>query len=81
MLNFLKVSHDYEDSMNLIAQDHLLHWIGATLLLALFGLSDAAVIAWSSALLNAEQIAAAGLAFLIIGAGLLFSVRQLRRLS
>jgi hypothetical protein len=67
--------------MNLPTQDKLLRWTGAIWLLTLFGLGDTAVIAWSSAWLNLEQIAAAGSAFVMMGAGLLVSVWGLRRIS
>jgi hypothetical protein len=58
--------------------NHLLFWIGATLLLVFFGLGDTAIVAWSASLVSAAQLAVAGVAFLSISGGVLFTIWQMR---
>ena len=59
--------------------NHLLYWIAATLLLLSFVLGDTAIIGWSASLVTFGQLAAAALAFLLIGTGVLYTVWQMKR--
>ncbi len=59
--------------------DRLLFWIGITLLLLSFGFGDTAIVAAAARVVTAGQLAAAALAFLLIGSGLLFTAWQIRR--
>jgi hypothetical protein len=65
-----------QDSRN---HDRLLHGIAATLLLICFGFGDTAVIAWSASVASFGQLTAAAVALTLIGAGVLFTVWQMRR--
>jgi len=47
----------------------LLYWVTATLLLMSFGFADLAVVAWSASLFTIGQLAAAAVAFVLIGTG------------
>lgn len=53
---------------------HLLYAIAAILLLVCCGLGDAAIVAWSAAVVSVGQVAAALLAFILIGAAMLVTV-------
>ena len=59
--------------------DHLLHWMGATLLLISFGLGDAAIIAWCASAIDFGELFAVVFSFLLIEAGLFYTVWQMRR--
>jgi hypothetical protein len=59
--------------------DHLLHWIAATLLLVGFGLGDTAIVAWSTSLVTVWQLDAFLFSFVLVAAGLCFTVWQMRR--
>ena len=72
----------YEDIWQMPASrsdDHLLHWIAATLLLVGFGLGDTAIVAWSASLVTVRQLGAVLFSFVLVAAGLCFTVWQLRR--
>ena len=61
------------------SDDHLLHWIVAALLLVGFGLGDTAIIAWCASLVTAWQLGAVLFSFVLVAAGLCFTVWQMRR--
>jgi hypothetical protein len=57
---------------------HLLYGTAAALLLISCALADAGIVAWSAALVTAGQVAAAMLAFILIGLAALFTVWYIR---
>jgi hypothetical protein len=59
--------------------DHLLQWIVAILLLVGFGLGDTAIIAWCASLVTVWQLGAVLFSFVLVAAGLCFTVWQMRR--
>jgi hypothetical protein len=61
------------------SDDHLLHWIVAALLLVGFGLGDTAIIAWCASLVTEWQLGAVLCSFVLVAAGLYFTVWQMRR--
>ena len=52
----------------------LLGWLIAVLLLMAFGLGDTAIVVWSASLVTVGQLAAAAIAFGLIGTGVLITV-------
>lgn len=61
------------------SDDHLLHWIAAALLLVGFGLGDTAIIAWCVSLFTVWQFGAVLFSFVLVAAGLCFTIWQMRR--
>jgi hypothetical protein len=61
------------------SDDHLLHWIAATLLLVGFGLGGTAIIAWCASLVTGWQLSAVLFSFVLVATGLCFTVWQMRR--
>ena len=59
--------------------NHLLFWIAITLLLAGVGLGDTAIVAWYASAATVWQLAGFLFSFALIGAGVLFTVWQMRR--
>jgi hypothetical protein len=58
---------------------HLLLWITSALLLLGVLLGDAAIIAWYASFANVWQLLGSFFSFLMIAAGLLFTVWRMRR--
>jgi len=57
--------------------DHLLHWIAAALFLIGIALVDTAIIAWCASLVTLWQLAVSVSSWLLIAAGVLFTVWQM----
>jgi hypothetical protein len=56
-----------------------IYWMAAVLLFLSFVFGDVAVVVWSAALATFGQLAAAALAFVATGVGLLFTLWQVGR--
>ena len=80
-LRVLVVDRDEAIGQMLVSRsdDHLLHWIAASLLLVGFGLGDTAIIAWCASLVTVWQLGAVLFSFVLVAAGLCFTVWQMRR--
>jgi hypothetical protein len=61
--------------------DHLLRWIAAALFLIGLALADIAITAWSFSLVTLWQLAASAVSYLLIGAGALFTIWQIRTIT
>jgi hypothetical protein len=64
--------------MNTPNNDRLLYWIGATLLLTVFGLTETAIVAWCASLVTFGQLVAVSLTLVLTGTGTFFTFWQMR---
>ena len=63
------------------SNDHLLQWTAAALSLIGISLLDIAVTAWAASWVTAWQLAASVASYLLIAAGVLFTIWQVRAIS